>query len=67
MTARLRPYLFLIAIAVCASVVYDVRIRREMVDFITWRKAVVRGLGAEALYRPEDGHYQFDTCRRLHC
>ncbi len=30
-----------------------------MVDFITWRRAVVRGLDAEPLYRPEDGHYQF--------
>ena len=59
MTARLRPFVFLIAISVCAIVVYDVRIRREMVDFITWRRAVVRGLDAEPLYRPEDGHYQF--------
>ena len=59
MTARLRPFVFLIAISVCAIVVYNVRIRREMVDFITWRRAVVRGLDAEPLYRPEDGHYQF--------
>ena len=59
MTARLRPFVFLIAISVCAIVAYNVRIRREMVDFMTWRRAVVRGLDAEPLYRPEDGHYQF--------
>jgi hypothetical protein len=59
MTARLRPFVFLVAIAVCAIVVYNVRIQRQMVDFMTWRRAVVRGLGAEPLYRPEDGHYQF--------
>jgi hypothetical protein len=59
MTARLRPVVFLILMAVCAIVVYNVRIRREMVDFMTWRRAVVRSLGAEPLYRPEDGHYQF--------
>ena len=59
MTARLRPFVFLIAISVCAIVAYDVRIRHEMVDFMTWRRAVVRGLDAEPLYRPEDGHYQF--------
>src|SRR4029077_14571422 len=45
--------------AVCAIVVYNVRIRREMVDFMTWRRAGVRSLGAEPLYPPEDGHYQF--------
>jgi hypothetical protein len=59
MTARLRPFVFLIAISVCASVVYNVRIRREMVDFMTLAARVVRGLDAEPLYRPEDGHYQF--------
>ena len=26
---------------------------------MTWRRAVLRGLGAEPPYRPEDGHYQF--------
>jgi alpha-1,2-mannosyltransferase len=56
---RLRPLIVLIAIAVCAIVVYDARIRREMVDFLTWRGAVVRALDAEPLYRPDDGHYQF--------
>lgn len=59
MTSRLRPFVLLIAIAVCAIVAYDVRIRHEMVDFLTWRRAVVRGLDAEPLYRPDDGHYQF--------
>ena len=59
MTARLRPFVFLIAISACAIVAYNLRIRHEMVDVLTWRRAVVRGLGAEPLYRPEDGHYQY--------
>ena len=59
MTARLRPLVFLIAISACAIVAYNLRIRYEMVDFLTWRRAVVRSLAAEPLYRPEDGHYQY--------
>jgi len=59
MTARLRPLVFLIAISACAIVAYNLRIRHEMVDFLTWRRAVVRSLAAEPLYRPEDGHYQY--------
>ena len=58
MTARLRPFA-LLAVIVLAVVVYNTRVRHEMVDFITWRQAVVRALDAEPLYRPEDGHYQF--------
>ena len=58
MSARLRPFAFLALIALAVAVYY-VRIRHEMMDFLTWRQAVVRSLQAEPLYRPEDGHYQF--------
>jgi hypothetical protein len=58
MTARLRPVAFL-ALTVLALVIYQSRLRHEMVDFVTWRQAVVRALHAEPLYRVEDGHYQF--------
>jgi hypothetical protein len=58
MAARLRPFA-LLAVILLAVVVYNKRVRYEMIDFITWRQAVVRALDAEPLYRPEDGHYQF--------
>jgi hypothetical protein len=57
--ARLRPFLLPLALAVLAILVYNTRIRHEMIDFTIWRQAAVRGLHAEPLYRPEDGHYQF--------
>jgi hypothetical protein len=59
MTARLRLFALLVALTLLAIVVYDTRIRHEMIDFATWRQAAVRGLHAEPLYRLEDGHYQF--------
>jgi hypothetical protein len=58
MTARMRSVTFL-ALTVVALVAYQARLRHEMIDFVTWRQAVVRALHAEPLYRPEDGHYQF--------
>lgn len=57
-TATLRAFA-LLALTLLALVMYQARIRHEMIDFITWRQAAVRGLHAEPLYRPEDGHYQF--------
>ena len=48
-----------VALIVVAAVAYTARIKREMVDFRTWRVAAVRVLDAEPLYRVEDGHYQF--------
>jgi hypothetical protein len=48
-----------LALALLAGVVYTTRVRREMIDFLTWRQAAVRALHAEPLYRIEDGHYQF--------
>ena len=58
MSARVRSLLF-VALTLLAIVVFQARIRREMIDFVTWRQATVRALNAEPLYRPEDGHYQF--------
>ena len=58
MTPRLRSVAFL-GLALLALVVYQARLRHEMIDFITWRQAAVRALHAEPLYRVEDGHYQF--------
>ena len=59
MLAKLRPFLLPLVLAVLAVIVYNKRVQHEMVDFITWREAAARGLHAEPLYRPEDGHYQF--------
>ena len=58
MSSRLR-WLVVLSLIVLGAVVYTVRIRHEMIDFITWRQSAVRALQAEPLYRPEDGHYQF--------
>src|SRR5580704_11189146 len=38
---------------------YQVRIRHQMVDFDVYRTAGARVVAAQALYRVEDGHYQF--------
>ena len=58
MSGRLR-LLVLLAFAVAAIVIYTARIRREMIDFTTWRQMTVRARHAEPLYREADGHYQF--------
>jgi hypothetical protein len=58
MRVQLRLFAFL-ALALVATGLYTTRVRLEMIDFITWRQAAVRGLHVEPLYRPEDGHYQF--------
>ena len=58
MSPRLR-WLVVLSLILLGAVVYTVRIRHEMIDFITWRQSAVRALQAEPLYRPEDGHYQF--------
>jgi hypothetical protein len=38
---------------------YQVRIRHQMVDFDVYRTAGARVVAGQALYRVEDGHYQF--------
>src|SRR5690242_637398 len=57
--AKLRPVLLPLVLAILAVVVYNRKIRHEMVDFGVYRVAAARSLHAEPLYRPEDGHYQF--------
>jgi hypothetical protein len=59
LTRRWNSSLILLGLIVLAIAVYYLRIRHEMIDFVTWRQAAVRGLHAEPLYRLEDGHYQF--------
>lgn len=56
---RLRPFVWPVAIVLLASVIYTVRIQREMVDFAVYRTAATRALAAEPLYRASDGHYQY--------
>jgi hypothetical protein len=58
MSTRLRLAAAL-ALTLLAIVVYTSRIRHEMADFVNWRRAAVRSVHAEPLYRPEDGHYLF--------
>jgi hypothetical protein len=58
MSTRLRLFA-LLALTLLAIVVYTSRIRHEMADFVNSRRAAVRSLHAEPLYRSEDGHYQF--------
>ncbi len=47
------------AVVVFATVLFDTRIRKEMIDFVTWQQAIVRALNAEPLYPLDAGHYQF--------
>jgi hypothetical protein len=58
MSARLRLFAALV-LALLGIVVYTSRSRYEMADFVNWRRAAVRSIHAEPLYRAEDGHYQF--------
>ena len=55
------------AVVVFATVLFDTRIRKEMIDFVTWQQAIVRALHAEPLYPLDAGHYQFKYCRPLRC
>ena len=57
MTPR-RVTLFLL-LAVALSVVYTLRLTDELIDFKVYWTAAGRALGAEPLYRVEDGHYLF--------
>jgi glycosyl transferase family 87 len=57
--SRFRPLAWPLAIVVLASIVYAVRIQKEMVDFAVYRTAATRALSGEPLYRESDGHYQY--------
>jgi hypothetical protein len=54
-----RALLWPVLVALLAVAVYNVRMRREMVDFEVYWTAASRAVRAEPLYRPDDGHYQF--------
>jgi Glycosyltransferase family 87 len=55
----LRPLAWPLAIVTLASVVYVVRVQREMADFAVYRTAASRALSGQSLYRESDGHYQY--------
>jgi hypothetical protein len=57
--ARLRPLIVPLLIIVVAAVLFEKRVRKEMVDFDVYRTAATRAVDAQPLYRAEDGHYQF--------
>lgn len=59
MPTWIRPLLWPVLFILIAGVVYQTRIRREMVDFEVYRTAGARAARAEPLYRATDGHYQF--------
>jgi alpha-1,2-mannosyltransferase len=47
------------ALVVAVSIIYIVKIAHRMPDFEVYQRAGIRARGAEPLYRPDDGHYQF--------
>jgi Glycosyltransferase family 87 len=57
--AILRPLAWPLIIASLAALAFTVHIYEEMVDFDVYRRAAVRAVDAQELYRPDDGHYQF--------
>jgi uncharacterized membrane protein len=57
--ANLKPLIWPLVIAGLAALAFTVRIHEEMVDFDVYRRAAVRAITAEELYRPDDGHYQY--------
>ena len=61
MRDRLRPFIWPLVIVLLATGAYALlrHKRTELVDFEVYRIAAVRALGAQPLYRVQDGHYQF--------
>ncbi len=55
----LKPLVAPVLLAALFAAVYAVRVHKEMVDFDVYRRAAVRAVHAENLYRADDGHYQF--------
>src|SRR5687767_12341539 len=47
------------AAAVLLALLFTGKVSRKMPDFEVYWTAAVRARGAEPLYRPDDGHYQF--------
>jgi hypothetical protein len=56
---RRRALTLLIVVLVAAAAYAAARSRRDFWDFEVYRRAAVRALAAEPLYRADDGHYQF--------
>jgi Glycosyltransferase family 87 len=57
---RLRPLVWPLVFVALAAVIYvAARAKRDLTDFRVYQTAGARALGAEPLYRPEDGHFQF--------
>jgi hypothetical protein len=54
-----RAWLWPLALAALAAVLFTTRFSREMADFEVYQRAAARAAGAEPLYRASDGHYQF--------
>ena len=59
LAARTLRLIALPLVVVAATALFDTRIREEMIDFVTWRQAVVHAIHAEPLYPADAGHYQF--------
>lgn len=59
MPSWLRIIAWPLLLSAFAASIYISRIHQEMIDFEVYRQAAGRALGAENLYRPTDGHYQY--------
>ena len=62
MSPRLRAFLFPVLLTALGLTIYGItRLprNRAFVDFEVYSRAGGRVVGAESLYRPDDGHYQF--------
>ena len=59
MPTHVRAFLWPVALAIVAVLIFDVRVGRDMVDFGVYRVAAGRALASEPLYREQDGHYKF--------
>jgi hypothetical protein len=58
-TSRSASWIWPAIVVVLALVMYVARVRTEMADFEVYHTAAIRAVGAEPLYRSDDGHYQF--------
>ena len=56
---RIRAALLIAAVTLVLAILFIGKISRKMPDFAVYWTAASRASHAEALYRPEDGHYQF--------
>ncbi len=62
MSPRLRAFLFPVLLALLGATIYSIARfprHRAFVDFEVYSRAGARIVGAEPLYRSDDGHYQF--------